>query len=160
VDNSENGLMTTEHTTLMDRNQLKFGMSRIGILLIAGYLLDNWYLVAIVAFCELSDAAAFRFAPFRVLYKSIALPLGLLKPRMIPDAHPPHRFAAALGGVFNLIGVVLVLNNMSTVGWVFVGIVFILNALNFFLGFCVGCFTYYKLGKFGVPGFVPKPTKD
>ena len=33
-------------------------------------------------------------------------------------------------------------------------------AMNLFLGFCAGCFTYHTLGKLGVPGFVPKAVEQ
>jgi hypothetical protein len=145
--------MSETQVTLVDQNQIKFNMALTASLLIIGYLLNNWIPVAVAIVCQFSGALGLSFAPFRVIYTRIVLPAGIMKPNEIPDNHAAHRFASVVGGLFDLIGVILILAGMSIAGWIFIGIVFLLSILNLFLGFCAGCFMYYILNKLGIPGF-------
>ncbi len=149
--------MTEAQPTLVDQNQIKFNMAMTASLLVIAYLLDSWILVAITIVCQFSGAAGLSFAPYRVLYTRLVVPSGLMKPNKIPDNHAPHRFAALVGGLFNLIGVILLLTGSTVAGWIFIAIVFVLSNLNLWLGFCAGCFMYYMLNKLGVPGFADSP---
>lgn len=145
--------MEDKQETLVDQQQIKFNMAVTAILLVLGYLLNSWIPVAVAIVCQFAGSFGLSFAPYRLLYIGLVVPTGLMKPKEIPDNHAPHRFAAFVGGLFNLIGLVLILFGFDIIGWVFVGIVFVLSILNLFLAFCAGCFMYYMLNKFGVPGF-------
>ena len=145
--------MKEEQPTLVDQQQIKFNMAATALILISGYLLNNWILVAIAIFCQFSGSLGLSISPYRLLYKYLMLPMGLVKPNPIPDNHAPHRFAAFIGGLFNVIGLYLIIAGYDIAGWIFVGIVFVLSLLNLFLGFCAGCFMYYIMNKLGVPGF-------
>ena len=145
--------MKEEQSSLVDQQQIKFNMAATALLLTSGYLLNNWIFVAIAIFCQITGSIGLSIAPYRLLYKTLMLPMGLVKPNPIPDHHAPHRFAALVGAIFNVLGLYLILTGSNTAGWVFVGIVFVLSLLNLFLGFCAGCFMYYILNKLGVPGF-------
>ena len=149
--------MSESQVTLIDQNQIKFNMAITALLLIIGYLLNDWIPVAIAIVCQFSGAAGLSFAPYRLLYSGIVLPAGLAKPNKIPDNHAPHRFASFIGGLFNLIGLILIVSGFQIIGWIFIGIVFVLSILNLFLGFCAGCFMYYIMNKLGVPGFRHSP---
>jgi hypothetical protein len=146
-----------EQSTLVDQNQIKFNMAMTALLLIIGFLADSVIPVGIAILCQFAGAAGLRIAPYRLLYSRLVVPSGLVKPNKIPDHHTPHRFAALVGGLFNLIGVILLLAGFDVVGWVFIAIVFVLANLNLWLGFCAGCFMYYLFNKLGVPGFVVAP---
>ena len=149
--------MSENQVTLVDQNQIKFNMTMTSILLIIGFLINSWIPVTIVIVCQISGAAGLSFAPYRLLFKHAAIPLGIVKPKKIPDHHTPHRFASLVGGIFNLIGLIFLLLGMVTAGWIFIAIVFVLSILNLFMNFCGGCFIYYNLNKFGVPGFTKSP---
>ena len=152
--------MSEKQETLIDQNQIKFNMAMTASLLIIGYLLNSWILIAIAIVCQFSGAAGLSFAPYRIIYTYIVVPIGIMKPNKIPDNHTPHRFAALVAGLFNLIGVILILVGMSIVGWIFIGIIFLFSILNLFLGFCVGCFMYYIFNKLGIPGFSKSPVES
>ncbi len=145
--------MEEKKETLVDQKQIKFNMAVTAILLALAYLLNSWIPVAVAITCQFAGSFGLSFAPYRLLYIGLIVPSGLIKPKKIPDNHAPHRFAAFVGGLFNVIGLVLILLGFDIIGWVFVGIVFVLSILNLFLAFCAGCFMYYMLNKFGVPGF-------
>lgn len=145
--------MENQQTVLVDQQQIKFNMALTAILLALGYLLNNWVPVAVTIVCQLTGSLGLSIAPYRLLYINLVVPSGLIKPNEIPDNHAPHRFAALVGGLFNVIGLVLLLTGFDISGWIFIGIVFVLSILNLFLNFCAGCFMYYMLNKIGVPGF-------
>jgi membrane protein DedA with SNARE-associated domain len=44
---------------------------------------------------------------------------------------------------------------LPLLGWALAGIVVALAAINLFLGFCLGCFIYYQLGRRGVRPALP-----
>jgi hypothetical protein len=152
--------MSENQVTLVDQNQIKFNMAMTASLLIVGYLLNNWIPVAIAIVCQFSGAMGLTFAPYRIIYTRIVIPSGIMKANKIPDNHAPHRFAAVVGGLFDLIGVILILAGMNIAGWIFVGIVFLLSILNLLLGFCAGCFMYYIFNKLGIPGFGFSPVES
>ena len=137
----------------VDQTGLKVGQGATIILLLAAFILNSWLLVAVVAVSQLLGALNVPYAPFRLLYKSVLLPAGVLKPRPEPDNPEPHRFAMLVGAIFNGAAVLFLLAGLPAAGWVLVWIVIILANLNFWLNICVGCLMYYQLNRFGVPGF-------
>lgn len=149
--------MSKVQSTLVDQHQIKFNMAMTASLLAIGFLLDSWIPVAIAIVCQFSGAAGLSFAPYRVLYTRLVVPGRLVKPNKIPDHHTPHRFGALVGGVFDLIGLILLLAGATFAGWIFIAIVFVLSNLNLWLSFCAGCFMYYMFNKLGVPGFIYSP---
>ncbi|HEY0753554.1 MAG TPA: DUF4395 domain-containing protein [Ktedonobacteraceae bacterium] len=90
-------------------------------------------------------------SPYRLLYRSVLVPLHILKPKIVEDDPAPHRFAQAVGAVFMLAAaLVLLLSHAVGLGWALDLLVFVLAGLNLFVGFCAGCFVYYHLGRLGV----------
>lgn len=149
--------MTTEAPRKVDLTGLKIGQAITIILLILGFVLDTWILVAIVGIAQLLGALALPFAPYKLIYTKIIKPSGLLKPNVQPDNPEPHRFAMLVGAIFNATATVFLLANVSIVGWALVWIVIALANLNFWLNFCLGCWVYYRLNRYGVRGFVRSP---
>lgn len=137
----------------VDHTGLKVGMALTIILLLAGFILNNWALAAFVAFAQLTGALALPFAPYRLIYQNIVKPSGIVKPNVITDNPEPHRFALLVGAIFNAVGTVLIISGAGTVGWVLVWIVIALANLNFWLNFCAGCWMYYLFNRVGIPGF-------
>jgi hypothetical protein len=141
----------------VDEHGLKAGQALTWIVLILAFILNAWPLVALVGVSQLLGALDSPFGPFRLVYKHLLVPAGILKPKLIADNPEPHRFAMSLGAIFNGLATVALLTGATTVGWGLVAIVVVLANLNFWLNFCVGCLMYYQLNRFGVPGFTAAP---
>jgi hypothetical protein len=101
---------------------------------------------------------------FKQLYARGLKPAGLLKAHVIDDDPRPHLFAQGLGGVFLVLSAAALWLGLPVFGWMLAGIVVVLAAVNLLLGFCMGCFLYYQLGRVGVkpalPSWRPAPTKQ
>ena len=90
-------------------------------------------------------------SPYRLIYHTILVPLHILRPRIVEDDPAPHRFAQGVATVFLLVStLVLFLSHAVALGWTLDLIVFVLSGINLFVGFCVGCFVYYHLGRLGI----------
>ena len=144
----------------VDHNGLKTGQALTIILLILGFVLNSWVLVAFVAIAQLLGGLGLPFAPYRLIYQTLVKPSGLVKSHVIDDNPEPHRFAMLVGAIFNGTATVALLAGASALGWVLVWIVIILANLNFWLNFCLGCWVYYQLHRFGVPGFTHAPIQE
>ncbi len=144
----------------VDHTGLKTGMVATIILLILAFVLNSVVLVAFVALAQLLGAAGVPYAPYALLYKHVVRPSGLVKPHIIPDNPEPHRFAMLVGGIFNTAATLALLADIPTLAWILVGIVVVLANLNFWLNFCAGCWMYYQLNRFGVPGFDRSPLQE
>ena len=153
-----NGMMTSgtgaraSETPRLDAHLLKFSQAwTVGLTALAFVLQARW-LVVVAALCLLISAVVPAAGPFRLLYRFIAVPLRLIKPRIIEDDPAPHRFAQAIGATFLIASsaVLFFAPGAFVVGWTLDLIVFALSLVNFTVGFCLGCFVYYQLGRFGL----------
>lgn len=141
----------------IDQTGLKAGQAVTILLLLAAFVLNSPLLVAVVAVCQLLGALDLALAPYRLLYKGVLLPLGVLKPRIETDNPEPHRFAMLIGAIFNGAAALLLGLGLPVVAWTLVWVVIALANLNFWLNFCLGCWMYYQLERLGVPGFTAAP---
>jgi hypothetical protein len=144
---------------MVDRSALRVNQAFIIVLLIVAFLLDTWLLVALVGVIMLLGTAVPRFSLFKQVYARGLKPAGLVKSDVIPDNPEPHRFAQGFGGVVLAIAVLSLLLGQTVLGWALVWLVVALASLNLFLGFCAGCFLYYQLNRFKVPGFERSPIR-
>jgi hypothetical protein len=143
-------------TQLVDHTALKLNQITIIILNITAFILDEPWLAVITALFLL--AGTFIGKPgFLFVYSKILRPMGLAKPRIYEDNPEPHRFSQGLGGTLILAGSLALLAGATLIGWTLIWLVTILAALNAFGGFCVGCFAYYWLARFNIPGFNKLP---
>jgi hypothetical protein len=136
----------------VDSHLLKFSQGWVVGLTALAFVLQLRWLVVVAAVCLLISAAAPTVGPFRLLYRYVALPIRLLRPRIVEDDPAPHRFAQAVGATF-LVAASLLLTlvpGAAPVGWALDLIVFALALVNLTVGFCAGCFVYYQLGRFGL----------
>lgn len=147
----------TQQTQKVDQTGLKTGQAITIVLLLAAFVLDSWLLVALVALAQLLGALALPFAPYRLIYRNIIGPMGIVKPNVIADNPEPHRFAMLVGALVNTMALIALLNAAPLLGWVLVILVIALANLNFWLNFCLGCWVYYQLNRLGVPGFDRTP---
>lgn len=123
---------------------------------IIAFVFNLPWLAGLVAAVMLLGTLAGR-PGFGFIYQSALKPAGLVKPHILLDNPEPHRFAQGLGGVFMLGGALALFAGLSVLGWGLVWMVAALAALNALGGFCVGCFVYYWLTRFGLPGFSKNP---
>lgn len=152
--------MTAQKLRQVDQNGLKTGQTLTIGLLILGFVLDVWPLVAFVALAQLLGALGTPYAPYALFYRHVLRDGGIVQPRVLPDNPEPHRFAMLVGAVFNGVATLALLTGLPLLGWVLVGIVVILANLNLWVGFCLGCWVYYRLNRLGVPGFKYAPVKE
>ena len=150
--------MTT--STKLDQNGLKSGQAITIIVLLLAFLLESWLLVAFVTISQLLGALGASFAPYRLIYKHLVLPSGIVKPRVEADNPQPHRFAMLVGAIFNGAATVALLAGAPLVAWILVWIVIALANLNFWLNFCMGCWMYYQFNRLGIPGFDASPLQE
>jgi hypothetical protein len=147
----ENAPLAEGRSPRIDSHLNKF--SQAGVVLLTGlaFVLQLPSLVLIAALLLAWSALFPEIGPFRLLYRFIVVPLGLLKPRIVEDDPVPHRFAQGIGTAFLVAAsLILFLSGATTVGWVLDLIVFVLSALNFTISFCAGCMVYYYLGRLGL----------
>lgn len=137
----------------VDHSALRTNQAFIISLLLIAFFLDIWPLVAFVSAVMLVGTVLPKVGLFKLVYKLVLQPLKIVKPDVKIDNPEPHRFAQGFGGVVVLGSVVALLLGSATVGWALAWLVIVLAAANLFLGFCAGCFMYYQLNRFGVPGF-------
>lgn len=135
----------------VDTHLLKFSQAGVLILVALSFLLNLPVLIAITGLILALSAIKPAAGPFRLLYQQVFVRLGWLKPHVVEDDPAPHRFAQGVGATFLLVAtLVFFLTSAITVGWILSLIVFVLAAINLFVGFCAGCFVYYHLGRLGV----------
>ena len=141
----------------VDHSGLRTGQAITIIVLLLGFVLNSWVLVAFVAVAQFLAAVDAPFAPYRLIYQRSVKPSGFVKPYVIDDNPEPHRFAQLIGSIFNGAATVLLLAGVPTVPWVLVWIVIALANVNFWLNICLGCLVYYQLNRLHVPGFTHAP---
>ncbi|GAB5494087.1 MAG: DUF4395 family protein [Phototrophicaceae bacterium] len=144
----------------VDQNGLKTGQALTIILLVVGFVINSWVLVAFVAIAQLLGGLGLSFAPYRLIYQNIIKPSGLVKARIEEDNPQPHRFAMLVGALFNGVATIALLFGLPFLGWTLVWIVIALANLNFWLNFCLGCWMYYQFNRLGVPGFTVAPIQE
>lgn len=134
----------------VDQTALKFNQASIILLLVLAFLLDAAWLVAFVAAVMVVGTLWPGAGLFKQIYARGLKPAGVLKANVIDDDPQPHLFAQGLGGIFLVLSVAALWLGLPVVGWTLAAIVIALAAINLFLGFCLGCFIYYQLGRAGI----------
>lgn len=144
---------------MVDHNALRSNQAAIIVTLLVAFVTDALVLVGLVALLMLTGTAL-RTQAFSWLYRRILIPLGLVRPDPVPDHPAPHRFAQGLGGGFLVVASLALVLSAPILGWALAWLVIVLAAVNLFLGFCAGCFVYYWLARWNVPGFTHSPPGD
>jgi hypothetical protein len=143
-------------TQRVDHTAIKVNQIMIILLNITAFVLAVPWLAMITALFLL--AGTFIGKPgFLFVYSRILRPWGLANPRIHEDHPEPHRFSQGLGGTLILAGSLTLMAGATLFGWALIWLVTALAALNAFGGFCVGCFAYYWLSRFKLPGFNKLP---
>lgn len=139
----------------VDQTALKFNQASIILLLVLAFLLDTAWLVAGVAAVMLIGTLWPGAGLFKQIYARGLKPAGILKANVIDDDPLPHLFAQGLGGIFLVLSAAALWLGLPIVGWTLAALVIALAAINLFLGFCLGCFIYYQLGRAGIKPALP-----
>jgi hypothetical protein len=146
----DNRLIKVDHTALKVNQVIIIGLN------ILAFVFNLPWLAGLVALVMLLGTLLGR-PGFLPAYRGLVRPLGLARPHVLLDNPEPHRFAQGLGGVFMTAGTLALYLGLPVLGWALVWMVTALAALNAFGGFCLGCFLYYWLGRFSLPGFRKQP---
>jgi len=136
--------------TQVDHTALRFNQAMIIALLLAAFLLNWTWLVALTAAVMLIGTIWPAASLFKLIYARLLRPAGLLRPDVIQDDPAPHLFAQGLGGLVLLAATVALIAGAPLAGWTLAGVVVVLAAVNLFLRFCLGCFIYYQLARRGI----------
>jgi hypothetical protein len=145
-----------EELKKVDHSAMTVNQIIIIILSILAFVLDQPWLAAFVAAVMVLGTLVGR-PGFFPIYALILKPIGIVKPHVLLDNPEPHRFAQGFGAVVLGTGTGLLFGGFALGGWALVWLVVGLAALNAFAGFCAGCFVYYWLTRFKVPGFSKSP---
>lgn len=100
----------------------------------------------------LTTSMFFEWGPFALLYRFVLKPLGWVKPDLRAGNLQPHRFGQAVGAVSAALVALALYFNYATLGWVLVWVLIALTGISF-MGWCIGCFLYYQINRFGLGGF-------
>jgi len=130
----------------IDQNALRVNQILIVLLVSAGFLLNNAWLVLATAAVTFIGTV-FGFPGFIFVYKVVVLPLKLAKPEVIEDDPMAHRFAQFIATSFLITSAFVFFLGFQTLAWVLALIVVALALVNLLTGFCLGCFVYFQLSK-------------
>ena len=139
----------------LDRSALKFNQGSIVVLTAIAFLFNLPWLIAFTAVVMLAGTIFPKTGLFKLIYKYIAKPLGIIKPDIVEEDNSPHQFAQGLGGVFLAVSFIALTVKLFVLGWVLALIVLALAFINLTVSFCLGCYIYFQLNKFGL--FHSKP---
>ncbi len=142
----------------VDHNQIRTNQVFTIALLVLAFVLDIPALLAFTAAVMLLSAVFPAWGLFTRVYRHLLVPLGVIRPDLIPDNPEPHRFAQLLGGTCVTLAALAVFAGLE-IGWALAALVIVLASLNLFAGWCAGCTLYYWLNRMGVPGFDRSPLR-
>jgi hypothetical protein len=129
----------------LDRTALRVNQALIIVLLAAGFLIDQPWLVVFVCAVMAVGTVFPRAALFQRFYRDVLRPTGLLRPDVHVEEAVPHRFAQGLGAAVLLVASVALFAGATALGWGLTFVVIALAAINLIFGFCAGCFVYFQL---------------
>jgi hypothetical protein len=151
--------MTDDTIRRVDHSALRINQALIITLLLAAFITNLWPLVAFVSAVMIVGTIWPGAGLFKRVYRHVLRPLKFVRPDVIADNPEPHLFAQGMGGSFTLVSTLALVGGLDVLGWALAWLVIGLAALNLFLGFCAGCFVYYRLNRLGVPGFRATPVE-
>lgn len=134
----------------LDSNALKFNETTIITLIALAFVLDLVWLLLILAGILALAAARPQWSLLRVAYQRIILPLGVVRPRVVPGDFAPRRFTQGFAAAVLGLSVVALLGRLTAVGWGLAWLVALLAAVSLFGNFCAGCFVFYQLRRMGI----------
>jgi hypothetical protein len=149
--------MTQTHE--VDHSAIKTGQVLAIATLTVAFLFDRWEPVALLAAIFLITSMFFEWGPFALIYRLLLKPLGLVRPDPRTDNPQPHRFGQAVGAASAALAAAALYSGHATLGWTLVWVLIALTAISL-MGWCIGCFIYYQLNRFGLGGFFAHAPTD
>jgi hypothetical protein len=146
-------------TREVDHSAIKTGQLLSIATLIGAFVMGRWEPVAVLAIIFLITSVFFEWGPFAIVYRLLLKPTGLVKADLRKDNAQPHRFGQAIGAVSAALAAAALYFNYVTLGWVLVWVLIALTAVSF-RGWCIGCFLYYQMNRFGLRGFFAQTPTD
>ena len=137
----------------VDQSALKVNQGFIIGLLVLAFVTNSLWLIGFVGAIMVVGTIWPEAAVFKRIYNDVLLPSGLLTSEIVEEDPEPHRFAQGFGSMVIALAFFAMVLGFAALGWMLTWVVVVLAGLNLFLGFCAGCFVYYQLGRWGVPGF-------
>ncbi|HKB60474.1 MAG TPA: DUF4395 domain-containing protein [Gallionellaceae bacterium] len=136
----------------VDHAEIKLGQIFTIIMATAAFILsDPRWLIALGAIFLVT--ALYRpLSPFVLVYRNVVRPLGVMHSDYRLDNIQPHTFGQLVGALTVAIALALLYAGYGMAGW---AIVWILSGLTLtsYLGWCIGCFMYYRINRLGLRGF-------
>jgi hypothetical protein len=131
----------------------RFGAGLSALLLVAAYLTDSVWLVA-VALASIGTSAAFglRYSIYGAIWRRIVRLARL--GRVEPEHEYPPRFAQVLGSTALVLSLTMFAFGVSPLGWLFALAVAALQGLLAATGYCLGCRLYFL--RWWVPDLVTR----
>lgn len=113
-------------------------------------VLGQWWVLLPLAYGFVARVASGpRFSPLGLLATRVLVPRLASAPRLTPG--PPKRFAQAIGAVCSLTALVLHLGfGADTAARAVLGVLTVAASLEAFAGFCLGCWMFGHLMRWGV----------
>ena len=134
----------------LDRSALKFNQASIVVLTAVAFLFNIPWLIIFTSAVMLIGTIFPYAGLFKLVYKYIVKPIGIVKPNIVEEDNSPHQFAQGLGGIFLAVSFVALIAKFIILGWILAFIVLALAFINLTVNFCAGCYIYFQLHKFGV----------
>ena len=134
----------------LDRSAIKFNQGSIVVLTAIAFLLNIPLIVAFTSLVMLIGTIFPKAGLFKLVYKYIAKPAGIIKPNIVEEDNSPHQFAQGLGGIFLAVSFIALTAKLVILGWILAFIVLVLAFINLTINFCAGCFIYFQLYKLGI----------
>ena len=139
-------------TTQVDHAEIKLGQLLTMLLAVLAFVYkEPAYLIGLGAVFLVTGFYR-PLSPFVLIYRMMVRPLGIMHSDYRLDNIQPHAFGQLIGALTVLIAITLLYAGYGTAGWIIVGILFGLTLVSY-LGWCIGCFFYYQLNRFGLKGF-------
>lgn len=152
--------MINKNINRLDRSALKFNQGSIVVLTGIAFLFSLPWLVLFTGVVMLIGTIFPKAGLFKLIYKHIAKPLGIIKPDIAEEDNTPHQFAQGMGGVFLVSAFIALKAKLIVVGWILALIVLALAFVNLAVNFCLGCFIYFQLNRLGLFQSKPESRKE
>lgn len=110
---------------------------------------EAWLTLALVYLFAAGVIAGPKLTPTGWLATKVIVPRFIKRKR--PVAGPPKQFAQGVGLVISVAAAILAIGfGLEFAAWVLLGVLVLFSGLEAFVGFCMGCFVFGYLMRFGV----------
>lgn len=136
----------------VDHAEIKLGQIFTIVMAAAAFVLsDPKWLIALGAIFLVT--AAFRpLSPFVMVYRYAVRPLGIMHSDYRLDNIQPHSFGQLIGALTVAVALALLYAGFDAAGWAVISVLASLTLASY-LGWCIGCFMYYRINRWGLRGF-------